>query len=92
MPLDIETIRCAMEENKKINPASIREWLMLVGILWSVLIWCVSIYGLPDRVSTLEDRMKAQELRAAELNIKIDMVLDDTKTIKSFVLNTHGEH
>lgn len=81
-----------MEERKKINPASIREWLMLVGILWSVLIWCVSIYGLPDRVSTLEDRMKAQELRAAELNIKIDMVLDDTKTIKSFVLNTHGEH
>lgn len=81
-----------MEENKKINPTSIREWLMLVGILWSVLIWCVSIYGLPDRVSTLEDRMKAQELRAAELNIKIDMVLDDTKTIKSFVLSTHGEH
>lgn len=81
-----------MEEHKKINPTSIREWLMLVGILWSVLIWCVSIYGLPDRVSTLEDRMKAQELRAAELNIKIDMVLDDTKTIKSFVLNTHGEH
>lgn len=81
-----------MEERKKINPASIREWLMLVGILWSVLIWCVSIYGLPDRVSTLEDRMKAQELRAAELNIKIDMVLDDTKTIKSFVLSTHGEH
>ena len=81
-----------MEENKIINPSSIREWLMLVGILWSVLIWCVSIYGLPDRVSTLEDRMKAQERRAAELNIKIDMVLDDTKTIKSFVLNTHGEH
>lgn len=81
-----------MEERKKVNPASIREWLMLVGILWSVLIWCVSIYGLPDRVSTLEDRMKAQELRAAELNIKIDMVLDDTKTIKSFVLSTHGEH
>lgn len=81
-----------MEEHKKINPTSIREWLMLVGILWSVLIWCVSIYGLPDRVSTLEDRMKAQELRAAELNIKIDMVLDDTKTIKSFVLSTHGEH
>lgn len=81
-----------MEERKKINPTSIREWLMLVGILWSVLIWCVSIYGLPDRVSTLEDRMKAQELRAAELNIKIDMVLDDTKTIKSFVLSTHGEH
>ena len=81
-----------MEEHKKINPTSIREWLMLVGILWSVLIWCVSIYGLPDRVSTLEDRTKAQELRAAELNIKIDMVLDDTKTIKSFVLSTHGEH
>ena len=81
-----------MEEHKKINPTSIREWLMLVGILWSVLIWCVSIYGLPDRVSTLEDRMKAQELRAAELNIKIDMVLDDTKTIKSFVLSAHGEH
>ena len=80
-----------MEDTKKINPTNIREWLMLVGILWSVLIWCVSIYGLPDRVSTLEDRMKAQELRAAELNIKIDMVLDDTKTIKSFVLNTHGE-
>ena len=81
-----------MEENKKINPVNIREWVMLVGILWSVVIWCVSVYGLPDRVSTLENRMKAQELRTAELNIKIDMVLDDTKTIKTFVLNTHGEH
>lgn len=81
-----------MEEHKKINPASIHEWIMLIGILWSVIIWCISVYGLPDRVSTLEDRMKAQELRTAELNIKIDMVLDDTKTIKSFVLSTHGEH
>lgn len=52
--------------------------------------WCVTMYGLPPRVDKLEQKVARHEHILTESGVKIDIVLDDVKTIKGFILQRHG--
>lgn len=54
------------------------------------MLWCVTMYGLPPRVDKLEQKVARHEHILTESGVKIDIVLDDVKTIKGFILQRHG--
>lgn len=72
------------------NPTRVKEWLVLAGIVGGIVLWCVTMYGLPPRVDKLERTVAEHERRLAESVVKIDIILDDVKTIKGFILQRHG--
>ena len=79
------------EECKKpVSPAAIKEWLVLAGLVGGVVLWCATMYGLPPRVDKLEQTVAEHERRLTESGVKIDIILDDVKTIKGFILQRHG--
>lgn len=78
------------EDVKKISPSALKEWLVLAGLLGGVVLWCVTMYGLPPRVDKLERTVAEHERRLTESGVKIDIILDDVKTIKGFILQRHG--
>lgn len=78
------------EDVKKIFPSALKEWLVLAGLAGGVVLWCVTMYGLPPRVDKLERTVAEHERRLTESGVKIDIILDDVKTIKGFILQRHG--
>lgn len=72
------------------NPGQVKEWLVLAGLVGGVIMWFATMYGLPPRVDRLEEKVSAHERILTESGVKIDIVLDDVKQIKGFVLNRHG--
>lgn len=72
------------------NPGKIREWLVLAGMVGGVIMWFATMYGLPPRVDKLERTVAEHEKRLTESGVKIDIILDDVKTIKGFILQRHG--
>ena len=61
----------------------------VIGILCAVgalLVWGVTMDGLPPRVDKLEQAVAEHEKRLAESGVKIDIILDDVKTIKGYIL------
>lgn len=74
-------------KNINFTPAQAREWLILAGMLGGIIVWCVTMWGLPPRVEKLEDRVSAHDRQLATVNVKMDIVLDDVKTIKAHILN-----
>lgn len=78
------------EDVKKISPSALKEWLVLFGILGGVIVWAVTMHGLPPRVDKLEKTVAEHERRLTESGVKIDIILDDVKTIKGFILQRHG--
>lgn len=73
------------------NPHKVKEWLVLAGIVGGVIMWFATMYGLPPRVDKLEEKVAAHDRVLTESGVKIDIVLDDVKTIKGFILQRHGE-
>ncbi|MBR2864675.1 MAG: hypothetical protein IKC13_00130 [Elusimicrobiaceae bacterium] len=63
-----------------------KEWLYFVGVAVAGLFWCFTIYGLPPRVDKLEERVQQHEERLSRQDVKLDIVLDDVKTIKSILM------
>lgn len=75
---------------RSISPGAVKEWLVLLGILGGVIVWGVTMHGLPPRVDKLEQTVAEHERRLTESGVKIDIILDDVKTIKGFILQRHG--
>lgn len=78
------------EDVKKISPSALKEWLVLAGLAGGAVFWGVTMYGLPPRVDKLERTVAEHERRLTESGVKIDIILDDVKTIKGFILQRHG--
>ncbi len=74
------------------NTEKIHHWIYLVGVACGVLFWCFTMYGLPPRVDKLEERVREHDRKLAESTVKIDIILDDVKTIKNHILDFHGRN
>ncbi len=72
------------------SPGKIKEWLVLAGLVGGVITWFATMYGLTPRVDKLERTVAEHEKRLTESGVKIDIILDDVKTIKGFILQRHG--
>ena len=69
------------------NTEKIHHWIYLIGVAGAVLFWCFTMYGLPPRVDRLEERVREHDKKLAESTVKIDIILDDMKTIKNHILD-----
>ena len=69
------------------NTEKIHHWIYLIGVAGAVLFWCFTMYGLPPRVDRLEERVREHDKKLAESTVKIDIILDDVKTIKNHILD-----
>lgn len=74
-----------------INPSKIRDWLVLLGIASAAILWFTTMYGLPPRVEKLETRFSNLEKQIDRNDVKTDIILDDVKTLKSYILSIHGK-
>ena len=72
------------------NTEKIHHWIYLIGVAGAVLFWFFTMYGLPPRVEQLEATVKEHERKLTESGVKIDIILDDVKTIKTHILTIHG--
>ena len=72
------------------NPSKAKEWLVLSGIIGGVIMWFATMYGLPPRVDKLERTIAEHERKMTETGVKVDIILDDVKTIKGFILQRHN--
>lgn len=72
------------------NPSKAKEWLVLSGIIGGVIMWFATMNSLPPRVDRLEKKVSEHENRLSRADIKLDMIMDDVKTIKGFLLTRHG--
>lgn len=69
------------------NLDKLKVWAWLAGGLVAVLFWCFTIYGLPPRVDKLEQRVQQHEEKLTRSDVKMDIVLDDVKTIKTILMS-----
>ena len=65
------------------TPKIIRDWLVLLGMIGGVIMWFSTMYGLPPRVSKLEEQVSNHESSLTENRVKIDIILGDVKDIKT---------
>lgn len=72
------------------NPTKAKEWLVLAGIVGGVIMWFATMYGLPPRVEKLETTVSSMQKQIDRNDVKTDIILEDVKTIKSFLLTRHG--
>ena len=72
------------------TPKRIKEWIGLAAAAGAVMFWFFTMYGLPPRVEKLEATVKEHERKLTESGVKIDIILDDVKTIKTHILTIHG--
>lgn len=72
-----------------INTEKIHHWIYLIGVACAVAFWTFTMYGLPPRVDELEKRVREHDRKLAESTVKIDIILDDVKTIKTHILSVH---
>lgn len=72
------------------NPDKVKGWVWLAGVIGAAAFWCFTIYGLPPRVDKLEHTVAEHERKMTETGVKVDIILDDVKTIKGFILQRHN--
>ena len=72
------------------NPDKVNGWVWLAGVIGAAAFWCFTIYGLPPRVDKLERTVAEHERKMTETGVKVDIILDDVKTIKGFILQRHN--
>lgn len=68
------------------NPEKIKSWVYLFCATGVVAVWCFTMYGLPPRVDKLEQRVSEHQEKLTRSDVKMDIVLDDVKTIKSILM------
>ena len=68
------------------NPDKVKGWVWLAGVIGAAAFWCFTFYGLPPRVDKLERTVAEHERKMTETGVKVDIILDDVKTIKGFIL------
>lgn len=65
---------------------ALKGWFWILGLLGTAAFWGFTIYGLPPRVDKLERTVAEHERKMTETGVKVDIILDDVKTIKGFIL------
>lgn len=70
----------------------IQNRIYLLGVAAAVLFWFFTIYGLPPRVDKLEARVQQHEEQLSRQDVKLDIVIDDVKTIKSILMQFRKEN
>lgn len=77
-----------------ITTTQFKEWLGILGIIVGLIVaavtWYITMTGIPPRVDRLETVTSELKQRIDRNDIKTDIILDDVKTIKNFILNRHG--
>jgi hypothetical protein len=68
----------------------VQNWVYLLGLVGAMVFWLATMYGLPPRVDKLEIKVAEHEMRLNQNEVKLDIILDDVKTIKGFILHRHG--
>ena len=58
----------------------------ILSVSMAVLFWFFTVYGLPPRVDKLEARVEQHEQQLSRQDVKMDIVIDDVKTIKSILM------
>ncbi len=71
------------------NPEKVKGWVWLAGVLGAVGFWFFTMHGLPPRVDKLEERVRAHEEKLTRQDVKLDIVIDDVKAIKSILMSFH---
>ena len=67
-------------------------WVYLVSVAMAILFWFFTVYGLPPRVDKLEARVQQHEEQLNRQDVKMDIVIDDVKTIKSILMQFRNNH
>ena len=67
--------------------SKVKDWLYAGGVIFAIVFWFFTLYGLPPRVDNLEKKVSAHEERLARSDVKLDMIADDVKSIKVILLN-----
>jgi hypothetical protein len=83
-----------MEPEKQttvVSPNLIKEWLVLLGIVGGVIMWFATMYTIPPRVVQLETTVSALQKQIDRNDVKTNIILDDVKEIKGFLLQRHGK-
>lgn len=70
--------------------SKVQSWLYVAAATGAIVFWLVTMYGLPPRVDKLETKVAEHEMRLNQNEVKLDIILDDVKTIKGFILHRHG--
>lgn len=71
--------------------AKIQSWVYVLSVLGAVVFWAVTMYGLPPRVTRLEEQMKEYERGRIATEVRQAMILDTVTRIENFILNRHGK-
>ena len=61
-------------------------WVYILSVSMAVLFWFFTVYGLPPRVDKLAARVEQHEQQLSRQDVKMDIVIDDVKTIKSILM------
>lgn len=69
------------------KPEQVKTWVYLAGICFAALFWIYTIHGLPPRVDRLETIVSEHDKRMAANDVKLEIILDDTKQIKAILMN-----
>ncbi len=70
----------------------LQSWVYLLSVALAVLFWFFTVYGLPPRVDKLEARVEQHEQQLSRQDVKMDIVIDDVKTIKSILMQFRNNH
>jgi hypothetical protein len=70
----------------------VQGWVYLFSVALAVLFACFTVYGLPPRVDKLEARVQQHEEQLNRQDVKMDIVIDDVKTIKSILMQFRNNH
>lgn len=68
----------------------IQAWVYVLAAIGAIAFWVVTMNGIPPRVTKLEGQVSEHEKRLNQNEVKLDIILDDVKTIKGFILHRHG--
>lgn len=68
----------------------IQAWVYVLAAIGAIAFWVVTMNGIPPRVTKLEVQVSEHEKRLNQNEVKLDIILDDVKTIKGFILHRHG--
>ncbi|MBQ9970599.1 MAG: hypothetical protein IJP25_00450 [Elusimicrobiaceae bacterium] len=69
----------------------VQSWVYVLSVLGAVVFWAVTMYGLPPRVTRLEEQMKEYERGRIATEVRQAMILDTVTRIENFILNRHGK-
>lgn len=65
---------------------SMKLTLTVLGAFCTAVFWFFTINGLPPRVDKLEEQLKVHESKLTKNDVKLDIMLDDVKTIKNILM------